>query len=133
MSKNHVAWAEAYASAHNGRHHYRRADRAYDFIRAYIAEFGIGPTLREIARGIGTSSTSVAAHHVAKLAAADKIAYEKGIPRSITLPGPSRDDRIRWAAKNVTASASYPPEHPGFVLVTTECMRELAEALAASH
>lgn len=48
-------------------------DMIYTFIRSYIDDNGIAPSYQEIRDGLGISSTSVVAYHMAKLISAGKI------------------------------------------------------------
>lgn len=42
-------------------------DRVYDYIVAFRACHQVSPTVREVAAGVGLSSTSAVAHHLTKL------------------------------------------------------------------
>ena len=39
----------------------------YRFVRRYVTDHGFGPTMREIAAGVGVGSTSTVAYHVRRL------------------------------------------------------------------
>ena len=39
--------------------YYKTTEKIYDFCKSYIDEHGYAPTIREIGKGVGLSSTSV--------------------------------------------------------------------------
>jgi SOS-response transcriptional repressor LexA len=55
------------------------------FIKSYIHRHGYGPTIREIAEGVGCAPSN-AHRHVTKLAQAGKIRKRWHVARSIRLP-----------------------------------------------
>lgn len=63
------------------------AQRIYDYIRTYIAQYGYGPTIREIAERVNTAPSN-AHRHLEKLARAGKIVRRRHVARSIRLPAP---------------------------------------------
>lgn len=56
-----------------------------DFIRDHLELHGYPPTVREVARHAGISSTSVVNYHTRKLAAAGLIVRHFGVSRGIDL------------------------------------------------
>lgn len=56
-----------------------------DFIATYIAANGYGPSLREIAAGVGLASVSSAEHHVAQLETAGLVTRAARVSRSIRI------------------------------------------------
>lgn len=59
-----------------------RANQVLDFIHAYFASHGQGPSLREMAAAI-RASRNVAQHAIRKLAREGRIHYEPGRPRGV--------------------------------------------------
>ena len=62
-----------------------KATQIYEFIAEYKNRESIPPTLREIARGLEMSSTSLVAHYLDQLEAAGQIKRYPKIPRGIVL------------------------------------------------
>lgn len=62
-----------------------RTDRVLEFIREFRAQRQVSPTIREIGRGVGISSTSVVNFHVGKLLADGQLlrAVGRGAPRNL--------------------------------------------------
>lgn len=60
----------------------------YDYIAAYIAEKGYGPSVREICDAVSLSSTATVHYHLRALAEAGLIRMENGKKRAISLSGP---------------------------------------------
>ena len=58
-----------------------------DFVRAYAAEHGRAPTVREIRAALGISSTSVVAYSLRRLQRAGLIHVEDGLSRGVRLSG----------------------------------------------
>jgi len=56
-----------------------------DFITAFIEGKGYAPSVRDIAKGCGISSSSVAQYHLNVLERDGYIYRDRGIPRSIRL------------------------------------------------
>lgn len=56
------------------------------YIETFWAEHGYAPSVRDIQRGCGISSTSVVQRHLERLQARGDIRREPEIARSITLP-----------------------------------------------
>ena len=65
--------------------------RVLEFIKTYIAQHTYGPTIREIAAGVGTAPSN-AQRHVVKLAQAGQIVKRWHHARSIRLPTPLAQD-----------------------------------------
>ncbi|MCE7937082.1 MAG: hypothetical protein DYG90_00480 [Chloroflexi bacterium CFX6] len=63
-----------------------RQARIYDFIRDHLTKHGHAPTVREIGRGVGISSTSVVLYHLGKLVKAGRIVRDFNTARAIELP-----------------------------------------------
>jgi repressor LexA len=61
------------------------ADSIYAFIAAYWVREGYGPTLREVAAGVGLASVSSAAYHVAKLERAGLVTRRPNSPRTLRI------------------------------------------------
>lgn len=59
-----------------------RSEEVYQFVVEFRAQHRVSPTMREIARGVGLSSTSVVDYHVQRLIADGRLEQ--------TLPGRSR-------------------------------------------
>lgn len=55
------------------------------FMREYIALRGYPPTIRDIVKGTGQSSTSTVSYHLDRMAAAGYIERDPGISRGIRL------------------------------------------------
>jgi len=64
----------------------RREQTVYDFIREFIARYDHGPSLNEIALGIGIQSRGTAHRYVQSLARQGLIQLQTGRHRGITLP-----------------------------------------------
>jgi repressor LexA len=62
-----------------------RIERAYQFIRGYLAEHGYGPSTREIGDACGISSTSIVDYYLEDLERQGRITRTRGIARSIVL------------------------------------------------
>lgn len=62
-----------------------RTGAVYRFIAAYQAEHGYGPSLRDIAAGVGLSTAQSVHHHIDILAARGSITRTPGIARSIRI------------------------------------------------
>lgn len=60
-------------------------EKIYNFIVDYFAKNLIMPTTREIAEGVGVTSTSTVAYHIEKLIKDGKITKERGKNRAIKL------------------------------------------------
>lgn len=66
--------------------YYETTEKIYDFCKSYIDEHGYAPTIREIGKGVGLSSTSVVHRHMQRLFNEGKLATEH--------PGEARAFRI---------------------------------------
>lgn len=81
----------------------REATETYDdtllFIRQFIKQHGYSPSVREIAAGIGTTSTSVAGYHIRRLSDLGKIEWTPGIARSIRIIKGKRNDQTQRRQK----------------------------------
>lgn len=66
-----------------------RTDRVLEFIRDFRAQRQVSPTIREIGRGVGISSTSVVNYHVDKLLVDGRLrrAVPGRAPRSLVPSG----------------------------------------------
>lgn len=62
--------------------------RVLDFIEAYIEDHGYGPSIRDIAAGVGLASVSSAEYHLHQLEAEGCITRAPKVPRSIRLVTP---------------------------------------------
>lgn len=62
-----------------------------DFIRQYVAEHGVAPTLREIARAADLQSTNYVHVHLGRLVEEGFLAIESRRWRGITLISPAPD------------------------------------------
>lgn len=51
----------------------RRGERILPFLRSFIAANGFGPTVREIGKGVGLSSTATVHKHLVRLEDAGRI------------------------------------------------------------
>lgn len=62
-----------------------RTARILEFIRDFRAQYQVSPSVREIGRGVGISSTSVVNYHVGKLVADGQLlrAVGQGAPRNL--------------------------------------------------
>lgn len=67
----------------------RRQQQILDFIRAFLAERGYSPTVREIGSAVGLKSPSNASYQLARLADAAVLTWDPHTPRSIRLTGPT--------------------------------------------
>lgn len=56
-----------------------------EFIKEYVNRERIAPTFREIAAGVGLSSTSAVSHQIEVLESAGKVRRDFAVPRSIRL------------------------------------------------
>ncbi len=59
--------------------------RIYDFLLIYITNHGYAPTIREIADGVGLSSSSTVSAHLEMLESMNLIKRDKKKPRSIAI------------------------------------------------
>ena len=64
-----------------------KREEILQFLRAYIAEHGYGPSVREICAGAGLQSTATAHYHLRILAEEGRIRMETGKKRAISLTG----------------------------------------------
>lgn len=64
-------------------------DQVYDFIVKYIREEGYPPAVRDICKGVGIRSTSTIHGHLKRLQEAERIDYQAGKRRAITVPATS--------------------------------------------
>jgi repressor LexA len=62
-----------------------RGRDVYDFIRAYVARFGVPPKLREIGEGLGIASRGVVHRYLKTLESEGLIAIESDVARGIRL------------------------------------------------
>jgi len=62
-----------------------KTEQVLAFIRDYLEMHGYPPTVREIGRAVGISSTAAVTHHTKHLARAGLIIRHFGIPRGIDL------------------------------------------------
>lgn len=46
---------------------YEKTNKVLEFCKAYVDEYGYAPTIREIGKGVGLSSTSVVHRHMQRL------------------------------------------------------------------
>lgn len=63
-----------------------RQQQILDFIREHLDKRGFPPTVREIGRRHGISSTAVVNYHLRKLAEAGKIIRHPDVSRGLELP-----------------------------------------------
>lgn len=63
----------------------KKQREVYSFIVDYMEEYCIPPSIREIAVGIGSASSSTASYHLNRLAEVGYISIEKGKPRSLRI------------------------------------------------
>jgi SOS-response transcriptional repressor LexA len=61
----------------------QRTSAVYAFIAAYQLKHGYGPSLREIAVGVGLNTAQSVLHHVELLAGRGRVTRTPGIARSI--------------------------------------------------
>jgi SOS-response transcriptional repressor LexA len=75
-------------------------ERIFDTIKAHIAEYGHGPTVREIMNAVGLKSVNTVAYHVDRLCARGLIEKDPYSARSIRLANVrhARDRRMRRRA-----------------------------------
>ena len=64
-----------------------RETEVYKFIEEYVREWGYPPTVRDICRSLGFSSTSTAQYYLKKLGDAKMISFGGSKSRAITLTG----------------------------------------------
>ena len=65
--------------------------RVLKAIREYIAETGISPTLRDLARKLGLASQSTVQFHLQKLKSLGAIEIRKNVPRSLRVLWPDSE------------------------------------------
>lgn len=58
-----------------------------DYVTSHILEHGYSPTTREIADGVGYTSTATVFHHLRDMREIGLLNYVDECPRTITLPG----------------------------------------------
>lgn len=63
--------------------------RTLDFIRGYIRQNGLSPTIAEIAEGMGWSSPNSVVNHINALERKNYLKIKRGAGRGITLPATS--------------------------------------------
>lgn len=63
-----------------------RPERIVEFVRAFHAEHGFGPSLIEITRGVGLKSKSAVHHHLDRLQTQGRIEWTPRKARSIRIP-----------------------------------------------
>ena len=66
-------------------------DALLELIRAYIAEHGYGPSVRELGQAAGLRSTATVQYHLRALAEEGRIVLEPGKKRAISLPAKLAD------------------------------------------
>lgn len=66
-------------------------NKVYEFIKSYIAENSIPPTIREIGEGIGKKSTSTIFMHLNNLKSKGIVDFTPSKQRSITLNSPEKE------------------------------------------
>lgn len=64
-------------------------DTIYEFIVAFTEQHGYGPSVRDIATGVGVKSTNTANYWKVKLRKEGLIDYQPGISRSIVVTNAS--------------------------------------------
>ena len=72
----------------SAKQHSSKTEGILRFIQDYNMKHGFGPTIREIAVGVGLGSTSTANHHLTRMTREGLIASTPGIPRSIHVVTP---------------------------------------------
>lgn len=81
-----------------------------ELIRAYIAEHGYGPSVRELNQATGLKSTATVQYHLRALAEEGRIIIQPGKKRSISLPeDPNETKKDRGAVPVVGAVAAGQP------------------------
>ncbi len=58
-------------------------ERIIEFIYSWSAKFGYPPTMREIGKGVGFSSSATVYYHIQRLVAKGLVTYVRGSPRTI--------------------------------------------------
>lgn len=66
-------------------------ERVYDFVRQYIHENGMSPSVRDICLGVGLKSTSSVHTYLKKLDEIGKIEYRPGLRRAIIIKDTTDD------------------------------------------
>lgn len=73
-----------------------KCEKVYEFVVAYIAQRGFGPTCREICDMCGITSTSVVNYYVDRLVKQGRLTKDPHISRGIGLPpGTLTEKRLR--------------------------------------
>lgn len=65
------------------RHDPHRDEAILAFIDGWWTDHGFGPSVRDIARGVGLASTAAAQHWIVKMAKAGTITHDPALARSI--------------------------------------------------
>ncbi len=81
-----------------------RQRRVLEFIRAYIAEHGYPPTIREICEACNISSTSVANYNLRRLAEAGYIRRSNRLSRAIELTAAAGGNLVPFRLRPATAA-----------------------------
>lgn len=63
-----------------------RQERIFDVIRDHMTKYGRAPTIREIGRAVGISSTSVVLYHLGRLSRAGRLVRGFNVARGIEIP-----------------------------------------------
>ena len=85
-------------------------DTLLGLIRAYIADHGYGPSVRELGQAAGLRSTATVQYHLRALAEEGRIVLEPGKKRAISLPKPEAP--ASEPAKEPAPAAFEPEEVP---------------------
>lgn len=99
---------------------YARQERRvaiYRFLVSFQQDYGMVPTIREIARFTGISSTSVVAYHLREMVRLGLISRQSGISRAIRVTRPLRSD---WLEGMTEAHTAQPCGHPRWALAQAD-------------
>jgi repressor LexA len=70
-------------------------ERVYQFLRAYIEQYGYGPSVREVCQGTDLKSPSSAFLYLQQLGEEGRILFDQGKKRSISLPDRQGNSAVR--------------------------------------
>ena len=91
----------------------KRQKEIFDYIRRYAAKYGYPPTVREIGKAVGLTSSSTVHAHLANLEKIGLLRRDPTKPRAIELlvdraQRAMRGRACRWSARSPPASPSWP-------------------------
>ena len=109
----------------------RKQKQIINFIRQYLRDNGYPPSVRDIVKGCGISSTSVVVYNLNKLERAGYIRRQSDISRGIELLGKRREKRLVYIPiiGEIAAGEPIPVPDPNKSAVTSDERLEVSNGL----